>query len=887
MQLQDYPRPPDDTGIGVHWSAGSAAAVGRSEIRERWLPLLQEMGVKWVKIGDPHGGLVLAELLLEHEIMPIVRLVRPQPNPGVLNAAQLAQLDDLIRAGVRYIEFNQEPDLPTEWQGGRMPPDALAVAAQNAAIDMERILERGGMPGVPAVRSGSSWNLTAKIVEQGGRSLFDGPVWQAVHNYSLNHPLDYPYDGGNQEGAPYSQEFYETLYREVWGGSAWQGRSLGEVNRLRAKYAEPGQTILEDSRGWLAFQRFDALNQAILERSIPILSTENGYLVGEGGDPRYPAISPALHLAQTLEACRIMMGSSRRFPAAPDYYFCTAFWLLGNYELGSFTSWWEPHAWFSTRWPGGALPIVSALKAEPKVIRQRAGKESQGGDQPLPQTRGYSTLGGTVRGGAGVTLWLESTAGAAWETLVRPDGSYRFVGLPAGQYRLTLESAAQGADADPPSALDGGVELTGHNHVLRDLARPGWGYTITTEENADDLGRVYCQVEDPGRILPDPDHTPLTAQAQNAVWRSPTVPLHKDPVQPVYGCQLDLLEPGLFTITVQGLAQALVARVYVDGNGQRVRFVYTVPPIGGDALPRPHGSVIAGSAPEATGQDVQLLSSQGQIIASQTAEQGQFRFEGLAPGEYALAVADLYHQDGLVVDGRNGLSITFAPLVHNWVVQVDESPSQPTFGIIQVRVLGRPNWPVRIESDGWEGQVVPCGSQPGYDAFGLEFVPLQPGLYRVRPEGLDVQATVRLEPGQTAQVVFKQDKAMSAPPQVNLLPGLQEDSQSPQPPQPEIDPTPGQPLPAPASVHYLLVGDGVYEQEDLIELIRYVERFDPVVGDDLAEAAQAGHVTLLGDETEEMAAIAVQLQDAGIVLDRIHTAFAQSLAGRTNAGIPW
>ena len=38
-------------------------------------------------------------------------------------------------------------------------------------------------------------------------------------------------------------------------------------------------------------------------------------------------------MAQTLEICRAMMGTSRHTPPAPDYYFCTAFWLLAHEAL--------------------------------------------------------------------------------------------------------------------------------------------------------------------------------------------------------------------------------------------------------------------------------------------------------------------------------------------------------------------------------------------------------------------------------------------------------------------------------------------------------------------------------------------------------------------------
>ena len=65
MDLHDYPRPKGDTGIGVHWGAGYPAVVGIGQIRDFWLPELQAMGVKWVKLAQHDGGLELAETLLK------------------------------------------------------------------------------------------------------------------------------------------------------------------------------------------------------------------------------------------------------------------------------------------------------------------------------------------------------------------------------------------------------------------------------------------------------------------------------------------------------------------------------------------------------------------------------------------------------------------------------------------------------------------------------------------------------------------------------------------------------------------------------------------------------------------------------------------------------
>ena len=97
MDLLDYPRPANDTGIGIHWVPGYAASVGLGRIREFWLPELKAMGVKWIKIFNHDGALDFCELLLSEGFMPVVRLYRPAPNPGRLGVKELVHLDSLLR----------------------------------------------------------------------------------------------------------------------------------------------------------------------------------------------------------------------------------------------------------------------------------------------------------------------------------------------------------------------------------------------------------------------------------------------------------------------------------------------------------------------------------------------------------------------------------------------------------------------------------------------------------------------------------------------------------------------------------------------------------------------------------------------------------------------
>jgi hypothetical protein len=712
MDLHDYPRPKGDTGIGVHWSAGYPAVVGIGQIRDFWLPELQAMGVKWVKLAQYDGGLELAETLLKSDIMPIVRLYRFQPNPGNLDEKALRAVKDYVAAGVRYFEFNNEPDMPVEWQGSFMPPDAVEIVARNAIIDMETILAAGGYPAVPALTVGGKWDLVGEICRQGRRDLFAEPVWQAIHNYGINHPLDYPYDAGNQAGAPYTQDFYDRLAAERWEGNAWNGWSLERVNAERRGHTNPGATAFDDPSCWRAYERYDKLIRDQIGRPLPILATENGYIVDERPDPRYPTTTPQLHAAQTLETCRIMMGASSRFDHAPDYFFCTAFWLLGNYSLGSWSSDWESQAWYSGRWPGGHLPVVEALKAEPKQARPWRGDVGLAG-----------RVSGTVRGGTGLTVQLVRTDGWSVNAQVGANERYELTDVPLDSYQvvvaeadrkqeitLTRERPAATANFDvtgvkiatEASIVRGGVRggagqtvrlsraenwsqeqavapdgsyrftglapgvyamalgntgvtqtgiiLDGRNEVVVDLAVPGWGWELKDGGAGPGFGVVRCRVT--GR-------SDRLVRLWTAGWEGIA---QRTGTKPEYGadvCEFAPLGAGGYHVQLEGVD--VVADVVVDGS--RVLWVTFTQHA---AAQPPREGVILGSVVHGGGRTIHLLRPSTAEPAAQTqaAGDGSYRFDKLAAGAYTVQVLEgapgspvAVERADVVVDGSSEVRV--------------------------------------------------------------------------------------------------------------------------------------------------------------------------------------------------------------------------------------
>jgi hypothetical protein len=555
------------------------------------------------------------------------------------------------------------------------------------------------MPAIPALANGSRWDLVGRIVAAGHRDLLDGPVWQAIHNYAGNRPLDYPYDIGNQEGGAYTERFFRTLAVEAWGEDAWRGRSLLEVNRLRYDRRNPGATIADDHACLLAYEHFDALNRRHLGRSIPLLSTESGYLVGQDTDPRYPATTPDLHMAQTLETCRVMMGVSQRFKHAPDYYFCSAFWLVGNEVLGSTSPWWEAHAWYSQRWPGGMLPIVRALQAEPKVARL----------QVAPPKSTVVLRGLVIGGKPGQMLQLERGGLLAARTALDEEARFELFELEPGEYLIRLEgtSVAQKVvleadqrevaiklDASPP------VEVVSRS-TLNGMVRGGAGAVVVLVRGDDGaewvtLARddgsfrfvdlppgLYSARVDPGGapverirldgrnqvgdvtlavagwgytitldediqkigaiVVATPGHRGLRVQVHGAEWSSAVVETGSAPDQGKDACYMAPLEVGHYIVTVdgapdeQGQPTQLEARVRVDKRSiPHVQFVFGAP------AAVSHASSIRGLVTGLTGAapvTVALVDAQAQRHERLTDSAGHFEFDELAAGLYTVSIA--------------------------------------------------------------------------------------------------------------------------------------------------------------------------------------------------------------------------------------------------------
>ena len=467
MRIEDFPRPRDDNGRGVHWSARLYHdAVYPSQ--DHWVDQLRAMKIKWVKLLDDGGGsgIPLAQKLLAADIMPVIRIFMAQLNPSTLGGRELDTVSRYVAIGVRYFESNNEPDLPAEWRNNQMPDNWLDIVVDNFIRDADGVLGRGGLLALPAMGPGSRDNPISLVVQKGRRDIFENGCWVAIHNYTLNHPLDYPGDAVNQLGQPLTQAEYDAYAR--WQYShltydqivamgvplsrddyakynrwAWDARSMEMVNQVRAANKRPGSTVYDDPNCFRGYEAAGKMIHDALGFYVPVISTEGGPVVGWGDDNRYAKVNPTTQREWQVGITRFLQT------VAPPWYFSCCTWLLASRPLGDFNPTWEQMSWYTHAWDmqfglDGELPIVQALKDEPSVIRPE-----------IPA--GASAIQGTIRQAngqpiSGMALRLLGPH-RDMPTFTNAVGGYGFAGLAAGVYRIKsgdlilLDNIALGANA--------------------------------------------------------------------------------------------------------------------------------------------------------------------------------------------------------------------------------------------------------------------------------------------------------------------------------------------------------------------------------------------------------------------------------------------------------
>jgi hypothetical protein len=296
---------------------------------------------------------------------------------------------------------------------------------------------------------GSLDNPISLVVQKGRRDLFERGCWVAIHNYTLNHPLDYPYDDVNQQGRPLTQEEFDyyarwqyshLTYEQIQAQGipvsaddygkfnrwAWDGRNMDMVNQVRASNKNPGATTEDDANCFLGYRSAGKMIYDALGFHVPVISTEGGPVVGWGDDNRYAKMNPTTQKEYQLGIVRYIQSE------APPWYFAMCTWLLASRPLGDFNPTWEQMSWYTSSWDlqfglQGKLPTVQALIDEPSVVRPEL-QRGRGVIQGIARRADGQPVAGLALTLTGLNRVLNSSSDNT--------GAFQFGRLSAGVYDL-------------------------------------------------------------------------------------------------------------------------------------------------------------------------------------------------------------------------------------------------------------------------------------------------------------------------------------------------------------------------------------------------------------------------------------------------------------------
>ena len=375
--LAAYPRPKGDNGRGIHWAPTNQPQP--AEVVDYFVGELKAMNIKWVKFLQDDSPEVthryLIEQLVANDIEPMMRVYKPFNEPY----QHLAQLVPQATAlGVHYFELYNEPNL-AGLAGGWPEGDPISVGrmVELWLLAAREVHAAGGRPSLPPLAGGGAVDdltflrhFLDEIRARGQTDLLLG-TWLPVHNYFLNHPLEYPTDPVNVDDVLLTEaEIAERDLTPVEVEAINQARRMAKLPREQGGFWV-GNTVDEDSNGFRKFEAYANIFYSRFGFYVPLIGTEGGAIVGSAEDPRYPPLRSEDVTSLTLAAYQAMLDE------APPYFFAHTPWLLANSAGGHVDERFEPAAWYKDR-EGTVLPVVEALKAAPRKEEVRVWSEPEG-----------------------------------------------------------------------------------------------------------------------------------------------------------------------------------------------------------------------------------------------------------------------------------------------------------------------------------------------------------------------------------------------------------------------------------------------------------------------------------------------------------------------------
>ena len=323
--LSDWPRPPHDNGMGIHFLPIGYYA---DWVVDLLIEHMKEMHMTWcvVLYNDDLALRIAAERFRDAGIMVVWR---PNISPDASYIYMERDVQILQEIGMPpYIQIFNEPEVTQEWGDGD-GEIRIKRFADNWMKFGDTVYNAGGFPGLQLVDPDTLPYLIDRIREKGKEYLFD-EMFFVAHPYGSNHPPDYPYDANMQS-------------------------------------REPGKTVDDDWFGTLGFLKYAHIFQEKLGFVPPIIIGEGGWTVTVREDDKYPPVGFEAHRDWHTEVFSWFKNNSLSDgEALPDYLFSFNPWIIASGGEMVF----DQASWYQSEQSGTKSMTIKALERIPPFERK-------------------------------------------------------------------------------------------------------------------------------------------------------------------------------------------------------------------------------------------------------------------------------------------------------------------------------------------------------------------------------------------------------------------------------------------------------------------------------------------------------------------------------------
>jgi hypothetical protein len=272
MTLQDWPRPADDNGVGIHFLAKPYYSEEELDLQ---IARMVSMRMKWALViyGD-EIQLRKAAIKFRDAGITVVWRRMGRPYQHLFDLGRDVQI--LQEVGMPpYMQLYNEPSLPAEWDEREIDQERFLQNLLGAAA---RVYNAGGYVGLQFVDE--RWLVAAlrEMKARGGEAIF-GRMFFVPHPYGLNHPPDYT----------------------------------------------------EDCNSVLGFRCFANVFEQEIGFYPPMIAGEGGWKYRATDDSRFPMVDDTLHAQYHKELFNwFRTGLLSDGQPLPDYLFAFCPWLLSD-----------------------------------------------------------------------------------------------------------------------------------------------------------------------------------------------------------------------------------------------------------------------------------------------------------------------------------------------------------------------------------------------------------------------------------------------------------------------------------------------------------------------------------------------------------------------------